>query len=327
MPASTSTSPLNDVERLGARAREAAIAAAWHQWAVLGSTGTSSPNASVRATTTMIDPEALVAASLVLLPHERRLGDVLAWWAAVGTSLLSVQRSRAVFRQIAAPLGSGDEASEAFGAFAAAAQKAGDKRWKRWAGEAPLEGRPGKGAAGPRLQHPATLPLRLRAGFGVSSKTDLLAVLLGMEGRAATIRSLVQVTTYSAPAVRTAADEMLLARVVKASGEYPADYAIERPAAWTRLLLGENADAPSRLPTWGHWLHVYGFLLAVTDWSDRAAAQGWDAYLAGSRARDVSEAFDAPLRAAGFTLPAPADHPGEAFLLAFARAVETVAEG
>src|SRR3990172_1251741 len=66
---------------------ERTINGAWLQWRSLG----SQVNATGRARY-MVDPEALILISLALRDHERRLGDVLASWAASDAGGLSVQR-------------------------------------------------------------------------------------------------------------------------------------------------------------------------------------------------------------------------------------------
>ena len=83
-----SSAPLPSPGETGRRARRAAIDAAWRQWTALGASG-GTPE--VGGTT--IDPEALVVATAQLVEHERRLGDFLLWWAGVGATLLSTQRT------------------------------------------------------------------------------------------------------------------------------------------------------------------------------------------------------------------------------------------
>ena len=77
----------------------------------------------------MIDPEALLAFSLHLSAEERRLRDMVAWWARVGSSFTSVQRFRSVAGRFP-----GEEGTRSLGAFARMAVAAGDKRWARYAG-------------------------------------------------------------------------------------------------------------------------------------------------------------------------------------------------
>ncbi|HKP75197.1 MAG TPA: hypothetical protein VJT67_06605, partial [Longimicrobiaceae bacterium] len=68
------------VAEIASAARTAAIDAAWTQWAALGA-----PVASSATTArSVVDPEALLLLAGAMRPLERRLDDVLAWWAATG---------------------------------------------------------------------------------------------------------------------------------------------------------------------------------------------------------------------------------------------------
>ncbi len=260
---------------LGHLARGAAVDAAWRQWAALG--------ASVEGSRplTILDPEALVLASLALVPHERRLGDVLLWWASVGAPLLSVQRTRSLAKNLFP--GSAD----ALTAFAASAVAAGDRRWKRLAGSEGIDGRPGKGASQPDLSDPSALVLRLRAAFGVSAKADLFAVLLGTE-HPLTVRELADASAYSTVAVRVALGEMAQARTAAPTGASPAAYRLLDATEWSALLAGGPR------PRWGHWAEAFALLLAVEDWGRKAEA--WSPYVASSKARDLAERHEGALR-------------------------------
>ena len=74
------------LKETGSLARQAAVRVAWAQWSSLGA-----PTADASSATSIIDPEALVLVSLAMLDEERRLADMLAWWARVGSRL---QRER-----------------------------------------------------------------------------------------------------------------------------------------------------------------------------------------------------------------------------------------
>ena len=284
---------------VAARARRGAIDAAWRQWTALGASG------GVGAGGTTIDPEALVLASAQLVEHERRLGDFLLWWAGVGATLLSVQRTRSLLKTM-------PEAADALAPFAASAVEAGDRRWKGLAGSEGLDARPGKGTAEARLTDPTALVLRLRAAFGVSAKADVVAVLLGVE-RAATVREVAEATGYTTVAVRGALSEVALGGFAEPTGEVPAMYRATRREAWGGLLGGEP-------PVWGFWAERYAALLDVAAWGERAESGGWSEYVAGSKARDLAERHVRALRrwapAAGLN-----EVRGKAALSAFVEAV------
>ncbi len=259
---------------------------------------------------TIVDPEALVLASLALTPHERRLADFLLWWARAGAPLLSVQRTRSLLPSM--PEGT----EQALAAFAASAVDAGDRRWKRLAGPDGLDARPGKGPERPVLTHPSALLLRLRAGLGVSAKADLLAVLLGTD-RPATVRALAEATGYSTVAVRVALGEMAsLARFAEATEDYPTSYRISDASAWSALLTPERP-----LPRWGYWAAAFPALLAVAEWGRRAETAGWSPYVTSSKARDLVERHGLAFRHLAPDAPSLNDYRGEAALEPFAEAV------
>lgn len=286
---------------LGQQARAAALDAAWRQWSALGaSVGGSRPR-------TAMDPEALVLASLALVPHERRLGDVLLWWTSVGAPLLSVQRVRSLSRVFPQAVADG-----ALGAFAASAVEAGDRRWKRLAGPSGLDARPGKGAERPDLSDPSALVLRLRAAFGMTAKADLFAVLLGTE-QPQTVRDLAEASGYSAVAARIALGEMALARVVELTGTSPASYRVADALRWSAVLSGGTR------PRWGWWAEAFGALLAVSEWGTEA--QSWSPYVASSKARDLAERHARPLRLLAPEAPRLDGYRGEEALAPFAATV------
>ena len=292
---------------LGRLALGAAVDAAWRQWAALGaSVGAPPPR-------TVLDPEALVLASLALVPHERRLGDALLWWASVGAPLLSVQRTRTLAKTLLDP--GGDSEGRALSAFAASAVDGGDRRWKRLAGPDGIDARPGKGAERPDLSDPSALALRLRAAFGVSAKADLFAVLLGT-ARPATVRELAEASGYSTVAVRVALGEMALSGAVAPTGASPAAYRVPEAAPWSAVLAGGPR------PVWGRWAETFAFLLAVGDWGRKADT--WSSYVASSKARDLAEHHARALRVLAPGAPRLDGLKGEAALPAFAETVREV---
>jgi len=153
----------------GDRLRVSALGRLASQWTALGG------QLDGPAETAVVDLEALLAATARLGPGEPRIAEVaMAWSIRYGTAV-----NGARLRTVAAELG----AAEVTAALAAAVRRAGGPTW-------PLAG--GSGAAGawdgiaPRsglvvvrdLAGPARLVWRLRAGFGVNARADVLAALL-----------------------------------------------------------------------------------------------------------------------------------------------------
>ena len=295
-------------------ALEAAANAAWRQWGVLGAP-VSARGAEPEA---VLDPEALILLSLALREHERRLDDVLAWWADAGAPLTSVQRITTLGRRFPS------SAREGIGAFARSALESGDKRWSRHAKEAaPLATR-GKRGREPRLTRTPALVLRLRAAFGVGLKADALAVLIAFDGAPLTAPALSRAAGYNAAGVRRALLEMAAAQIVKTAGSArPAGYRVD-VGGWTGLLgLDPTPGSAGTVRVrWRYFDQVFAFLAAVPAWAADASAAS--PYVAASRARDLYEAHRDALALNRIEVPDPSDFPGPLYLEAFAATVEAL---
>jgi hypothetical protein len=294
---------------IASAARAAALDAAWRQWAALGA-----PVSAATEATSVVDPEALLLLSCALRERERRLDDVLAWWADAGASLLSVQRVRTMAAQFPSAARAG------LAAFARAALDAGDGRWK------PLTDSPsadrllsrGKRGREPRLaSFPALMP-RLRAAFGVGVKADVLAALIAMGGADATVRMLVRATGYTAAAVRRETQEMVAARVVHVTSTRPAAYHVDL-ALWASFL----RFGPDVHTGWRYFGELFAFLAAVMEWGD---AEGEDGYVAASMARDIFEAYRSAFETNCIPFIEPDDAAGVRYLEAFGATVRALAD-
>ena len=269
------------IDEIGSAAREAAADAAWRQWGLLGAP-VAGGNPAPRS---VIDPEALLLLSASIRSSERRLDDVLGWWAVAGSTLLSVQRTTTLLRRFPPSTRAG------VASFASAAVEAGDRRWRtlaRGADEAGLASRSKQGGE-PRLTLHPSLMLRLRAGFGVGVKGDLLSVLLSANGQAGTIRTLSQATGYTPAAVRNAAQEMQAAGFVRRVKGRPAGYFVD-PLRWADLLAAPEHEGSE----WRWFAQVFAFLAWTSEWSVQQRESS--PYIAGTTARDLIEdhraAFD-----------------------------------
>ena len=297
---------------IASTALEAAANAAWRQWGVLGapvSAGGAEPEA-------VIDPEALILLSLALRGHERRLDDVLGWWADAGAPLTSVQRVTTLGRRFPA------SAREGLGAFARSALESGDKRWSRHAREAAALATRGKRGREPRLTRGPALVLRLRAAFGVGLKADALAVLIALGGTSLTAPALSRTAGYNVAGVRRALLEMAAARVIETAGSArPAGYRAD-VRGWSGLLGLDSAPGPAGTVRvrWRHFDQVFAFLAAVPAWAGDASSVS--PYVAASRARDLFEAHRDAFALNRIEVPDPSGFPGPLYLEAFAAAVD-----
>lgn len=300
-------------------AREAVLFVVWEQWHSLGSLATP---VGKRRASSIVDPEALVLCSLILRDEERRLDDFLGWWAEEGASLLSVQRMLNLAERFPG------QAGVRLGAFAGLAADAGHKRWRRHAvstGETTglLKPRGGKGSDGLDLVDSPTLMLRLRAGFGVGAKADLLTFLIGNGGAYASVREAAQAISYTGAAVRNAAQEMVLAQFIEETDSRPTEYAAD-VRLWAELLQfnkrsehipGTHDQAIG--PPWRYWEHVLAFLTGILEWARIGAQEDWSPYILSSRARDLYARHKMAFKANRIHVPDPGDHRGTAYLSAF----------
>jgi hypothetical protein len=315
------------------RAVGCATEVCWRQWRSLTAAGLpigEHPIASI------IDPEALVLLSLAVRRHERRLDDHLLWWAAAGTSLMSVQRMRTLLADFPKLL-HGEVA-----AFAATARDAGDRRWKVLADheKATPSGRPGKGPRELQLLEPSTLMLRLRAGFGVGAKADLLTFLIGIASTVGertawtTAEVIAKAISYSVASTRRAAREMTLARLVEASADRPAEFSVDA-AAWARLLHLRDPFKPRNredagpdggidVPPWRFWAQMSSFLAACVGIGEDARLVKAPSVVQASHLRDLAERFRRPLAWNGIEWIDPRMFPGERYIDAFKQTLDGV---
>ena len=295
------------IRRIREQALRTGMAVAWAQWSTLA---TVAVPAGPRARS-MVDPEALVLLSLALRGRQRRLDDLVAGWARAAPALLSVQRLIHLSESFPAGV------AEGIGAFARAAADAGDRRWRTHAAEAEAEAArvPRKAIGAPRLAEAPALLLRLRAGFGVGARADVLAFLLAQRGAEAPVSAIAGATGYSGSGVRTAAEEMVLAGFAKRVEAAPTAYCADH-RAWAGVLqlrVTSSAKGPE-VPPWRYWATVFAFLAGVDAWAAEAEEAEWSAYVASSRARDLVEDHARSLRIAKLRLPDPREPGGAAFL-------------
>ncbi|NBB84861.1 MAG: hypothetical protein GVY12_01385, partial [Bacteroidetes bacterium] len=292
----------------------------------LGASAIASDNGRAQA---IIDPEALLLFSLYLEPAERRLRDFVYWWATVGSDLLSVQRTKTLVGRFPSVT------EERLQSFAGQAMNAGDNRWRRYAPEMDeadnadrMAERALKGAEQPRLHPPPALLLRLRAGFGVSAKADVLAYLLGTNEYAATTQETADATGYARVTVRGALIDMVRAGFVRETGHGAARF-FAPGAPWAQVLQFGEGDGPdtgsTEVPAWRYWSMLFPFLAHVDTWCGRDR-DGESAYLLSTHARDIFEAYQSAFEINRIDVPRPKDYPGAAYLEAFEETVDALSQ-
>lgn len=282
---------------LRARLRNATLDVIWRQWRALGAGAATRRTQDDHAPQALIDPEALLLVSLAFMSDERRLADLLRDWGARNSDLLSVQRVKNLAS--AYPAEMQGRLLEYLSWFATIAHDVGkDLRWRSVVGTTPDVGaiddspqtRRGKvRSTRARLNEDAAIMLRLRLGFGVGVKADLLTYLLARVHEWATVREISEATAYTPAAVRRAAEDLAAARLVEALEGQPASYrVIYEP--W-RALLGLE----ERPPRWASWQDRFVFATAFLHWADTASARPLSIYALSTQGREFLERYRSAL--------------------------------
>lgn len=253
----------------------------WTQWGLLGGTaGGARPTHPVAA----IDPEALLLASLDLLDAEPRLADVLRGWLRANAPLVSVQRLRNL-----ATTRSAFATSRGAGRLAWLAEvarvEAKDARWRLLArsttsGEefAP----PTRGKSPPPPLRPTEghhLLLRLRLGFGVGVKADVLALSLSRLTVWSSIREVATTLGYSNAPVRRALDDLATGGFLDRRPGHPVRYRAD-VARWESLLGAQGLSVG-----WGEWDARFRFAANWIAWAEASARHPASAYALSVQAR------------------------------------------
>ncbi len=290
---------------IAAGLRAALVEVLWAQWGGLEAWPTGKPARSV------VDPEALVLASLWLEPEEARLWRLLRVWAAGGARYLSVQRIKNLAPHYPAT------ARARLGDFARECLTRGkDARWKPLVRAAAREVRERGKELEPatRITTPAALVLRLRIGLGVGIKADVLAYLLGSAGARRTGRDVALATSYARRATDRALEELVMAGFVTALATSPVSYRAPEDR-WEPLLeLGKDP------PYWWHWDLLYRFAGALGEAAEEVREAS--PFLQASRARDVMAAHYAAFDLNAVPAREVTAAPGEAYLAVLAADVE-----
>lgn len=281
---------------------ESTVNALWIQWQALGAQA-----AAPREPRSIVDPEALVLASICLVDAEPRLRDFLSGIAEGGSRLLSVQRMKRAAERFP------DDGLRGLAGFAATVSSFGkDPRWGRLSASAePLSARPGKVVSvAPALSEPGSLMLRLRTGFGVDVRTDVLAFLIGKAGAWADVRQISEALLYAKYSVRRGCENLGDARMIESDQGRPVRYYAE-PGRWMSFL-----ELPS-IPHWYPWMGVLPFLVRLRNWLRSPGAEVSSESLAASLAREFMLAHSHALVPLQLAVPDERDFVGETYVSAF----------
>lgn len=153
-----------------------------------------------------------------------------------------------------------------------------------------------------RLNDDPAIMLRLRLGFGVGVKADLITYLLARVHEWATVREISEATAYAPAAVRRAAEDLAAARLVESLERQPASYRITY-GPWRTLLALEE-----RPPRWASWQERFVFTTAFPHWVDTASARPPSVSVAWHSPSTPRVALGDPQHVAGSRLLGEPDH-------------------
>jgi hypothetical protein len=274
---------------------EAVLDALWRQWAVLGAGAAA--RGPARA---VVDPEALVMASLWFLDREPRLGDLLASWVVSNSALLSMQRLRNV-----ADIFPASAKDRVKGVARLAVERAKDFRWKPLIGrDVPaLTERPGKtlSIVAP-LERPPALMLRLRALLGVGMRADIIAFMVSDAADFVTSDDVAGATVYNASAVRR-----LLAQLSNAGGlRRQGEDAHARYAITGSSLARVAGPRPSAGLRWRFTAQVFAVVTEFLEWRRAASDRIVSPFAMEVKADELFNRHRRAFVAAGLVVPRPA---------------------
>lgn len=233
-----------------AKLRDVTLDVLWRQWRALGAAATGGP------VTKQVDLEVLILGSLEFEYDEPRLWTVMVDWLRTSARLSSVQRLKNLVGQFT---GAENQLARLAGVVT---RDAGDARWRSLTQSSsrgakqpkPVRSR----ASGPTLESPPALLLRLRAGFGVGVKADLLAFLLGQRF-SVSVATAASGLGHSKATVFRALQDLREAGMVRSSArQSAAEYWVET-MEWASLLGGRDAIA-----RWGYWREIVAYVAALT---------------------------------------------------------------
>lgn len=225
----------------------------------------------------------------------------------------------------------GAAVEEEFGVFAALADGGGDRRWRRYATEVPADARGEKGNTHGHFEAGPTIILRLRAGFGVSARADVMSFLLARRSELVTVRRIASALDYTPASIRAVAGEMVRGAIIERVQGRPASYRADNPAGWAELLRLDDPNQRQESPAltfepspWRYWSGVFAFLLGTIGWARLAKKREWSSSLAASSARDLFELHRPAFTLNAIDVPSPERYRGAAYLDGFEAAVATM---
>ncbi len=280
------------VDKAARELNEITTQLAWRQWRAIG--GSASSRESWHS---VVDPEALILASLFLVEHEPRIEDVMFSWVEVNADLLSVQHLKNLQKSYP------PEIKERVSDFARRTRSlAKHPRWDTLSEDVgnetftalPDVRRATRVSAGRN----ANLLLRLRMAFGVGVKADVMSVVLG-SSRPVTVRELADSLSYTLVGTRSAVLDLARAEFIIPITGKPATFSA--PYAEWQALLGLNAQ-----PRWVTWHHWFAFAIDYITWREKPRTKKLSEYAMDVKTRELVARHDLFFRYSAHELSAAA---------------------
>ncbi len=226
-------------------------------WIALGGQLEGDPDATV------VDPEALIAATAELARDEDRiLGVALDWCVAYGDSVNSAR-----LRRIARTM----DATAALASFAVVVGASGGPTWFQGEGATPMAASLRGKVAVRDLSAPARLVWRLRSAFGVNARADILALLLSSPaGTQMRVADIARRTGFSKRNAAIAIESMALAGVVEADRKGNSDRVALSVDSPLRAFLPRLVAAPDWISRWTVAIEILRLVERLADAPDGA---------------------------------------------------------
>jgi hypothetical protein len=206
-------------------------------WIALGGKLEGDPDATV------VDPEALIAATAELASEDDRiLGVALDWCVAYGDAVNS-SRLRRIARAM--------DSTAALASFAVVVTASGGPTWPAGAGATPIAASLRGKVAVRDLSAPARLIWRLRSAFGVNARADVFALLLSCPaGTEMRVADIARRTGFSKRNAALAIESMALAGVVETDRKGNSDRVALPLDSPLRAFLPRAVAAPDWTSRW-----------------------------------------------------------------------------
>lgn len=281
------------LEDAGFTARETALSFALRQWDLLHGEDRISQDTALNS---LIDPEALFLISLGLQHIERRLSKELNWFVQHGVHLINFRRIKQLARLfppgVAARLGTYSHLEW---------QQHNGGHFNKRGSLSNKAASTHKGHA-PELTINQALLMKLRAGFGTSAETDILACLIGIN-KETTAERIADLLGYPTEPIFRKLNSMVLSRFIKMNNQGDT-ITFRANHSFVSSLLKQNDNGAS-IPMWISWMHIYSFLAHIINFIQEEKITNVKPYVLSKEAGKIIKKNTAVFNIHGFDVEEP----------------------